>query len=79
MQEVDLSGLTEGQQYIFHTKDFEVPAGGCIPGEAKVRTFLRMEVLGAVGCPKFDCVAVRRADGSEHLIAVEMLRSIEKA
>jgi hypothetical protein len=79
MQRNELARLVPGQRYVFHTQDFEVPTGGVMPGEAKVRTFVREETRGCEGCPKIDFLVVRRDNGTEHLIARETLRAIEPA
>ena len=77
MQKTELQHLIAGQLYVFHTKDFEVPTGGLMPGEAKLRRFVRVESRGCAGCPKVDFAVVQRENGSEHLIAVETLRAVE--
>ena len=77
MQKTELPSLAAGQWYVFHTKDFEVPTGGLVPGEAKIRMFVREESRGCAGCPNVDFAVVRRKDGREHLIALETLRAVE--
>lgn len=79
MKRAVFQNLIAGQAYIFHTKDFEVPTGGVVLGEAKRRTFIREESRGCAGCPSVDFLVVRREDGSKHLIAVEEVRAIDPA
>lgn len=59
-----------GNTYSLKLKDFEIPTGGVIPGETKVR-----EILKYVEIDGLEFVRVRRENQSTHLIAVETIES----
>lgn len=73
---MDVNSLQVGATYAFTTKDFEVPTGGVILGETKVRKFVGTKDIGPAGMPKAPFLEVARKDGSTHLIAVESIRSV---
>ncbi|KWA84212.1 hypothetical protein WL29_22900 [Burkholderia ubonensis] len=73
---MDVNSLQVGETYSFTTKDFEVPTGGIVPGETKIRRFVGTKDIGAAGMPKSPFLEVAREDGSTHLIAVESIRSV---
>lgn len=74
---MELSSLQPGVKYAFHTVDFHTPLGTVIPGQRKVRAFVGMKEVGAVGTPKEPFVEVERDNGTRHLIAVETIRAVE--
>jgi len=73
---MDLASLKPGETYAFHTKDWEAPDGALVPGERKVRKFIRRINKGAVGLPKTPFIEVARDDGATHLIADETLLTV---
>ncbi|WP_241299341.1 hypothetical protein [Burkholderia stabilis] len=74
---MELSSLKTGERYAFHTKAFEAPLGEVVPGETRIRTFIGIENVGAVGMPKEPFAAVERESGSRHLIAASAIEAIE--
>lgn len=76
---MDVNSLQVGVTYAFTLKDFEVPTGGVIPGETKVRKFVGTKDIGPAGMPKSPFLEVERENGSTHLIAVESVQSVVPA
>lgn len=74
---MELSTLQPGVRYAFQTTDFEPPFGNVIPGQRKIRAFVGVQEIGAVGMPKVPFVEVERDNGTRHLIAVEAIRAVE--
>lgn len=71
-----ISTLKPGVRYAFTTKAWPSPDNELIPGETKVRTFIEVQHLGAIGLTKTPFLTVAREDGTPHQIAVETLEAI---
>ncbi|ANN80857.1 hypothetical protein [Bordetella flabilis] len=69
--------LVPNQAYEFKIRDWRSPLGDLILGETKMRTFLGIELVGAVGMPKEPFIHVMSADGKDHLIAIETIEHFE--
>ncbi|KVP96752.1 hypothetical protein WJ96_05875 [Burkholderia ubonensis] len=76
---MDVTSLEVGKTYAFTTKDFDIPTGGVILGERKVRTFVGMVEVGPNGMQKAPFFEVARENGTKHLIAVDAVESVALA
>lgn len=75
----EAEALVPNQSYAFKIRDWETPLGEVVPGATKVRRFSAVELRGPVGGAAIPFIRVMRADGKDHLIAIETIENCEVA